>query len=387
MQSSGHGQTSPRRLAQVRFQDAATRAYLGSPSVLRLENGDLLVTHDYFGPGAPRTAEGENGLTSVYRSADDGRTWTEVTHIMGCFWGGLFAHRGAVYLLGVSQEYGSVVIRRTEDGGNTWTHPADERSGLLFRGGPGRANPNYHTAPVPVLESGGRIWRAIEDCRDAVWGTGFQACVISAPADADLLDAANWTMSDKLAFDPAWVPPQWGQPLCPGWLEGNVVEAPDGTLRNILRVNSDPAANIAAMVRIEDSGTRLSFDPQTGFLDFPGGMSKFTIRRDSVTGLYLTLSNPVTDPARPWQRNILALCASDDLRTWREVARVLEDDSGLPWAESVRLTGLQYVDWQFDGDDIIYVVRMAYDGAHNYHDANRVAFGKIEKFRSLLSRG
>ena len=50
--------------------------------------------------------------------------------------------------------------------------------------------------------------------------------------------------------------------------EGNIVQAPDGTLWNILRVNSRPAVNKAALVRVEDAGRRLTFDPQTGFIEF-----------------------------------------------------------------------------------------------------------------------
>ena len=52
--------------------------------------------------------------------------------------------------------------------------------------------------------------------------------------------------------------------------------------------------------------------------------------------------------------------------------------------ESVRLTGFHYVDWQFDGDDLIYLVRTAYAGAHNFHDANRITFHRLDGFRSLL---
>jgi len=372
------------QFVEVKFQDAATRTYLGSPSIVRLPGGDLLITHDYFGPGAARTPEGEWGLTSVYRSSDDGRTWATVNHIMGSFWGGLFVHQEAVHLLGISQEYGSVVIRRSDDGGLTWTHPADDRSGLLFRGGPRREAPNYHCAPVPVLQAGGRLYRAVEDCDPCVWGSGFRSCVISADEAADLLDAASWTMSNKLPFDPAWTPPAWGQVDVPGWLEGNVVESPDGELWNILRFNSAPAVDKAAMVRVEEDGARLDFDPGTGFIDLPGGMTKFTIRRDPATGLYLTLSNNNTDPAWATQRNVLSLHASEDLRRWRHVKTLREDDSGLPWADSVRLTGFQYVDWQFDGDDLIYVVRTAYRGAHNFHDANRVTFHRLPAYSQLL---
>ena len=88
-------------------------------------HGALLVTHDYFGTGCPRNHEDEESLTSVYRSEDDGATWINVTHVMNAYWSSLFVHGGAVYLLGVSQQYGSIVIRRSDDGGFRWTHPAD----------------------------------------------------------------------------------------------------------------------------------------------------------------------------------------------------------------------------------------------------------------------
>jgi hypothetical protein len=51
---------------ELRWQDPATKTYLGSPSLVRLPDGALLATHDYFGPGCPRNHEGEEHLTSVY---------------------------------------------------------------------------------------------------------------------------------------------------------------------------------------------------------------------------------------------------------------------------------------------------------------------------------
>lgn len=369
------------RLNVVKFQHIATQTYLGSPSLLRLPGGALLATHDYFGPGCPRNHEDEEHLTSVYRSRDNGVCWENVTHIANAFWSTLFLLNDAVYLLGCSQQYGSIVIRRSEDGGCTWTHPRDARSGLLFRGGAYHDPPNYHGAPVPVLVKDGRVYRAFEDCTPCEWGRGFRAGVISAPIDADLLDAGNWTMSETLAFDPAWAPASW---LNPGWLEGNVLETPDGDLVNILRVNSEPDVNRAAIITVHDDGRRLAFDPATGFIDFPGGMTKFTIRRDAVTGLYLTLSNPTTMPGVVYQRNVLTLCTSANLRDWRVVRTVLEDDSPLSPAESLQLTGFQYADWHFDGDDLLALVRTAYDGAHNFHDANYITFHRISAFRDGL---
>ncbi len=370
---------------EVKYQPERSKTYLGSPSILRLPDGALLASHDYFGlPNCPRNHEDEESLTSIYRSEDDGLSWANITHIMNCYWSSLFSHRGSVYILGVSQQYGSIVIRRSVDGGYTWTHPADESSGLLFRGGPFRQAPNYHCAPVPVLERDGRLYKAFEDADPPLHGPSFHSCVVSAPADADLLDAANWTISNKIPFNPGWIPDDWRQPERPCWLEGNIVVAPDGELWNILRLNASPMVNRAAIVKVYDDGARISFDPEGGFIDFPGGGTKFSIRHDEGSGLYLALVNNVTNPAWPRQRNILSLSASPDLVNWRLVKTLMRDQSGLTPEDSARLTGFQYVDWQFDGDDIIYLVRTAYRGAVRYHDSNRIIFRKLPKFRDLL---
>ncbi len=368
---------------ELRWQDPRTRTYLGSPSIVKMPDGALLATHDYFGPGCPRNHEREEHLTSVYRSEDGGKAWTNVTHIANAYWSSLFIHGGAAYLLGTSQQYGSIFIRRSDDGGFTWTQPADARRGLLFKGGAFAEPPNYHCAPTPVLFAKGRVFKAFEDCSPCVWGSGFKSLVISAPEGSDLLDAASWTMTEKIAFDPAWVP--WKGLSVPGWLEGNVVEAPDGGLLNILRFNAEPLSDKAAVLELSSDGKSLKADPARIFIDMPGGCHKFSIRRDPESGLYLTLSNNNTLPKCPSQRNLLSLCVSKDLRAWKVKATLLSDDSGLSEEDSAKLTGFQYVDWQFDGEDIIALVRTAFDGAPNFHDSNRIVFHRIRSYRSLLA--
>ncbi|MCY3716173.1 MAG: sialidase family protein [Chloroflexi bacterium] len=371
--------------SEVKYQPELSKTYLGSPSILRLPDGALLASHDYFGlPNCPKNHENEESLTSIYRSEDEGDTWSNITHIMNCYWSSLFAHRGSVYIFGVSQQYGSIVIRRSDDGGFTWTHPADSSSGLLFPGGAFRQAPNYHCAPMPVLEHDGRLYKAFEDADPPRHGPSFHSCVVSAPVDANLLEAANWTISNKIPFDPAWIPAEWDAPERPCWLEGNVVVSPSGELWNILRLNAKPMVNRAAIVNVLDGGRRIAFEPGGGFIDFPGGGSKFTIRYDDATGKYLALVNNVTNRAWHSQRNILSLSISEDLINWRIVRRLMADRSGLTPEDSARLTGFQYVDWQFDGDDIMYLVRTAYRGAIRYHDSNRIIFRKLRDFRALL---
>ncbi|MCK9223323.1 MAG: glycoside hydrolase [Limnochordia bacterium] len=369
-------------ISEVKWQDPDTKTYLGSPSLIRLNNGDILATHDYFGPDAPKDTLGRSNMTSVYVSKDDGKTWEHSTDLVGIYWATLFEHHGNVYLLGNSSGMGGIAIVCSQDGGSTWTEAVDDKSGLLFRPGQWGMPPRYHGAPVPVLEVDGRLYRAFENAADPDMPgmRGYLTFVISVDAEKDLLDASNWRMSNEIYFNGDWDPP--GSNPTTGWLEGNVVEGPDGRLWNILRVNSTPYVDRAAMVEIHEEGSRVTFEPDN-FIRFPGGQSKFVIRKDKSTGLYWTITNNNTSPAHSSQRNVLSLYVSPDLRSWYHAKTLMNDDQGMDFGDSVRVTGFQYADWQFDGDDIIYLVRTAYNGAPNYHDSNRITFGRVSRFRSL----
>lgn len=349
----------------VAHSPAKSRQYIGSPSLAVLPSGEYLASHDFFGPGSSRDT------TAVYASADRGKTWAHRATVKGQWWSTLFAHRGAVYLIGTSKEYGACVIRKSTDGGRTWTAPADAASGLLLADG------LYHCAPVPVVEHNGRLWRAMEGYTGPKWGA-FTAFVMSAPVDADLLNASSWASTNRLARDAAWLGGKFG-----GWLEGNAVVGPDGNLVNILRVHQPDFPEKAAITRVRDDGKSLAFDPAHDFIEFPGGSKKFTVRFDPQTKRYWALANFVPEgrrgPSPDRRRNTLALASSADLRTWdvrRTVAEHPDD----------KHVGFQYVDWSFDGDDLIAAVRTAFpepDGtpAHNQHDANWLTFLRVERFR------
>ncbi|MCR4415794.1 MAG: hypothetical protein NUV77_25550 [Thermoguttaceae bacterium] len=202
--------------------------------------------------------------------------------------------------------------------------------------------------------------------------------MMSVPVDADLLRADNWTNSNFLPSDRAWNGGDMG-----AWLEGNAVVAPDGQLVDVLRVQTRSPDEKAAIVRISADGKTASFDPATGFVDFPGGAKKFTIRFDPQTKRYWSLASIVHPRHRANNpggiRNTLALTCSEDLRHWTVRSIVL-------YHPDVRNHGFQYVDWLFEGDDLIAVCRTAYDdglgGAHNAHDANYLTFHRIAGFRT-----
>ncbi len=347
---------------------ASTGQYIGSPSLAILPDGKYVASHDLFGKGSTRDK------TVVFQSSDQGKTWAKVAEITGQWWSTLFYHQQALYLMGTSCEYGFCVIRRSLDGGITWTIPTDHTNGLIFDDG------KYHTAPVPVIVHKGRLWRAMEDAQGpGDWGSHFRAFMMSAPIDSDLLQASNWVSSNRLGRDPSWLGGTFG-----GWLEGNAVVTPQGKVVNILRADSPSYDEKAAFIEISEDGTQATFDPATGFVDFPGGAKKFTIRFDPASKLYWSLVNYVPEAFRktkaPATRNTVALVCSPDLRNWNLKAQILHHPD-------VTVHGFQYLDWQFEGDDLAVVCRTAYDdeagGAHNFHDANYMTFHRIEKFRDM----
>lgn len=363
-------------VSEVNYMNASTKIFLSSPSLVRLNDTTLLASHDYSGPNSPHRK------TSVYRSANNGKTWEHIVMLDGIYWASLFLHNGHVYLLGTSGPLESIVIRKSEDGGTTWTTAADSGSGLLFPGGSSSASA-YHTAPTPVLRANGRIYKAFESNVPFVWPQNFKALVISAPETADLLNAANWTKTNELAYQPSWAPAEWASSR-PGWLEGNMVQTPGGDIWNVIRLNSEPVVDKAAIIKLSADNQSITFDPASGFIDFPGGMHKFTIRYDEASQLYVTLVNDNSYPSEVQQRNMLSLYTSPDLLHWNFVKRLITDDSGISVPYSIAKVGFQYADWQFDGKDIIFIARTSYDGADTYHNANRITFHRIKNVRNYF---
>jgi len=204
------------------------RVSCASPSIAILPDGSYLVSND------------TGGRTLVHRSADRGVTWRQLAEVRDQKWSMLFLHRGALHLIGVAAKAGHLIVRRSLDGGRTWTDPTDARHGLL-------------------------------------------------------VSRRYWSIGSKIT------------------------------------------------------------NPYSG---------------------YAWLYTP------HHQRNVLSLTSSADLTTGEERCRLLRYREGQVVTKAESRVGFQYVDWQFDGPDLIAACRTSWAGA-NYHDANFITFHRVKNFRTL----
>lgn len=370
---------NPRKLPEsvVIARSSNPKSYfLTNPSLTIMPDGDYIASCT-----GPYRTSSKNTVT-IFRSTDKGKTWaTQVINSVETNYGNLFVHNGDLYIMGTSGVSGHVTIRKSTDKGVTWTNPIDENSGLLLQG-------EYHSAPVPVVIHNGRVWRAMETNPT---GTVDKKAifVMSASASSDLLKASSWTTTNALDYNTNW---DLGTgKIFKQWREGNVVVDPQGNIVNVVRVDEEQIGETAAIATVKGI-SELSFDPQTDFITMPGGGKKFTIRYDDVSKRYWSLTN-IVDPVDIGKshngfyqkgihcgliRNRLALISSYNLRTWEVVDTLIN-------YESPFFYGFQYVDWQFDGEDIIAVSRTAFEDVRGLpvrqHDANYFLFHRFTNFR------
>lgn len=328
------------------------------------------------------TGAKEAERVAMFRSTDHGATWTRhgkydsAVNLISNYTN-LFVLGNDVYLFGVGDDRDGFRVSKSSDGGVTWTVPSDAQSGLLLTG-------TYHTAQVPCIVSGGRVWRACETYNDD--DAAKKPFVMSAPVDSDLLDASNWTCTNTVEATSYYI----GTDRISSMIEGNVVEASDGSIVNIIRSNSAASSNYATLLHVTGT-TALAFNTASDWVAMPGGGKKFTVRYDAQSGLYWSLTNPHTEGdfrhdgiyseglQNSLRRNRLVLISSPDLRNWTEKAVVLEDPDPF-------FHGFQYADWVFDGNDLAVVVRAAYPEKRGLpvrqHDANKFIFVKVKDFRN-----
>ncbi len=340
--------------------------YLCSPCIIRHPEGFLLASMDIFRGNAPQN------LTLIFRSDDDGETWHYVSELYPCFWGRMFIHKGALYMISCSTEYGDLLIGRSDDGGKTFTVPT-----VLLRGACKCDRAGVHKNPQPPVTFAGRVWHTMEW---GAWALGTHAAMVgSFPEDADPLDASVWLFSEPTPYDPAWKGVAEGPSA--GNIEGTLVVLPDGKLYNIMRYDMTKTKEkfgkvLAYRVNTEDPEAPLIYDHA---IELPGNHSKFMIRYDDISGYYYTIICRITDLEALYDRRLLTLMRSKDCEKW-EIVKDLIDHRALAKPSNV---GFQYPDFFIEGDDILFLCRTAMNGAANFHDSNYSTFHRICGFRNL----
>ena len=337
--------------------------YLCSPSLVRHPDGFLLASMDLFAGNHPQN------LTLIFRSDDDGKTWHYVSELMPCFWGKMFIHKGELYMLSCSTEYGDLLIGKSTDGGKTFSAPV-----TLLRGSNGKhGNAGVHKNPQNIMYYGGRIYETLE------WGTwsnrvyGHAAMVMSCDENDDLLVPENWSFTEPRPFA-HFTEELQNLPLHAMTIEGTLVIDRENKLLNIMRFGKYQTALVYG-VDTEDPEAQLSF---LRCMKFPANYSKFMIKYDKISDAYYSVGTRVYDPEHVSDRNLLSLLCSKDLENWTVVCDLLDFRSG-----DREKIGFQYVDFEFEGNDIIFLCRTALNNAHNFHDANYSTFHTIKNFRDI----
>ncbi len=349
---------------QPRISDPAN-----APSLMRQTDGTLLVSYDVCGESSC--------LTRVCRSQDGGSTWSQLAEMAGLARASLFERGGAVYLLGVSAEpRGNGRIYKSTDGGETWSGGVSVWTAT-----------SCSMAPGPVAVWGGRVWKPFADMTGTVWPRDARARVLSAPADADLTNAANWTATSpcyRTAAD-GWN----GYNHLNAWLDGNLVEDKDGHLLDMLSVRQDRGgmAEVTAAARVADENTAVAFNVYTNLAMLPGAAKPFMVRYDAASDRYWALTS-ATAPSEnvlgavPSENVVhrLAVYSSHNLRDWCLRTVLLDAGEG-------SVDGFQRASFAFDGDDLIVLFAAAYEdgqyGARSAIEPNLVLFKRVAGFRTL----
>lgn len=339
---------------------------INHPTIVKLPDGSILTAQT-------------NGseYTPVYRSTDGGATWAQYGTIPGeNHYGGLHSHNGAVYLLGTDAAGGNIVISKSTDKGKTWSAQT-----ILFKNWTTEDEIGYHCAPSPWFTHEGRVYRAFsakyaKETRQP-WGTLF----ISAPVDSDYMDPNSWTMSNVLLYDnyvPTMSSMYRGEEPC-------VFSDKDGNLKIMLRLDDSHPYEFASIFNITDFKT-LEY---VKTIIMPGAAKKFQIYWDEQSRKYWSVVSPSfwNDMATYGTnacntRNAYSLVTSTDLENWTIEHTCIYSDNAFS-------NSYHYIDWAFDGDDIISCFRCSFDEergmAYSGHDSNGFGFFRVRNFRNAAS--
>ena len=163
-------------------------------------------------------------------------------------------------------------------------------------------------------------------------------------------------------------------------MEGCPVVAPDGKLYSIMRFDMGglkPNYGMAMIYKIDDEHPEapLKYVKPS---NLPGNHSKFEVKFDEVSGKYYSIISRIISSDTVYQRNLLSLVSTTDLINWDIVCDLIDRRD-----EDPGQTGFQYVDFFYEGDDLLFLCRTAVNNPSNYHNSNYQTFHRVKNFRNI----
>jgi hypothetical protein len=313
--------------------------YIVDPYMIIMPNGDYLAgAHqelsyaNQFGP--------DSDAARHWISKDKGKTWSQLTKSkLGLLHASTFYHDGALYALGdIEDGYGGIV--KSTDSAKTWSEPVQ----LLA---------NFRNSPSHVIKTKGRIWIAYENLPRP-----HTVNFLSASVDSDLMDADSWVPTVRQDDTGT----------------GNEADMVLGRDDWPIAIPKSGGPKVRALSATE----AISVEGKDDFELTGSGIGKYSAIYDPVSDKWWALTS-----YSPMEGNIrtgIALSSSTDLKTFTIEKQLIQ-------GKSSGFHGFNYPFMQIDGDDIVFVVRTAWENemgqAQRWHDANMLTFHRIPDFREL----
>lgn len=322
---------------------------LRRPALVVLPDGSYVAKYEHEGHYSNQIG------TRICVSRDRGATWERVATLDVPRLASLLAIGERLYLLGVDGSgrtpRGHVVIRRSDDGGRTWTAAVDEATGRI------RGESELESASVPSVIAAGRIWRPF--ARSFYRGaTRAHALLASAPVDADLLRADSWRWSEELPL---------AEPEAPRVAGSYLIDDGAGPPRLVLRSFGFDCVGVALP---SADGWKLALDERDPSITVPRNARGWEPRRDPLTQRWFALVNPkpVEESKSAFDGGRVELMSSSDAVTWDVRSTLL--DGGAGYNER---------SWVYAGADLDVVACIS------KKDGQRVVFLRVLNFRERTS--
>lgn len=340
-----------------------------SPSILSTqdENGDTVLYASYELCSVEGSYSEVATKTVIRKSKDGGLTWQQIAVINELRWGDLFLVGETVYLMGCMRNTGNTLLVRVNKDDTVYS------KSLFYYGCSG---------PHENLIADGILYVPYD-----TYG------VHSIPITEDLFDLSKWTSTEAVFKNSkearAWFSETSGHQIGSGAgtamnAEGNMIFY-NGEVYVMYRLESQPYGNYALLMKVSKDRENLLFlENGESLVALPTTVSKFNIKYDESSGLYLCISNLWTVESNCRARNVLGLSVSSDMINWTVVDTLLIEREMMNAECSSWLHAYQYPDWDFDGDDIVMVIREATGFCNHFHDGRYCTFYRISDFRKLI---